>query len=99
MKLLLVTFCILLFIYNGQSSLIATANLHVDSAAIGIGTLLFHQRDANSPVRIVGLIDGLKSNTVHGFHVHRDALGQDQLNCTAAGPHFNPYSKNQIFSI
>ncbi|CAF1329761.1 unnamed protein product [Rotaria sordida] len=30
-------------------------------------------------------------NTVHGFHVHRDPLVNGELNCTAAGPHFNPY--------
>jgi hypothetical protein len=43
----------------------ATANLHVDSTMIAVGTVLFHQRDANSPVRAFGVLDGLKSNTVH----------------------------------
>ncbi|UJR22136.1 hypothetical protein I4U23_025200 [Adineta vaga] len=92
MKILLVTLCLLLLVHNRQCSLVATANLHVDSAAVGIGTLLFHQRDPTSPVRIVGIIDGLKSNTVHGFHVHRDPLMNGELNCTAAGPHLNPYN-------
>ncbi len=54
-----------LLVQNGQSDLVATANIHIDSTEIGIGTILFHQKDAGSPVRVVGIIDGLKSNTVH----------------------------------
>lgn len=65
MKLIFVTLCLLLLVHNEHCSLVATANLHIDSAQVGIGTLLFHQRDPASPVRIVGIIDGLKSNTVH----------------------------------
>ncbi|CAF0940528.1 unnamed protein product [Adineta ricciae] len=92
MKLIFITLCLLSLVHTKHCSLVATANLHIDSAQVGIGTLLFHQRDPASPVRIVGIIDGLKSNTVHGFHVHRDPLVTGQLNCTAAGPHFNPYN-------
>ncbi len=80
MKLLLIAICGLLFVHYGQSSLVATANLHVDSTQIGIGTLLFHQRDADSPVRVVGLIDGLKSNTVHvGFFLQKSKRNQSKI--------------------
>ncbi|CAF1052927.1 unnamed protein product [Rotaria sordida] len=68
------------------------ANLHADSTTIVLGSLFFYQLDADSPVRIIGVIDGLQRNTVHGFHVHRDSLMNGELNCTAAGPHFNPYN-------
>jgi hypothetical protein len=65
MKLLLLAICILLFVSNGQSDMVATANLHLDSATVAVGTVLFHQRDDESPVRVFGILDGLKSNTVH----------------------------------
>ena len=68
MKVLLVGVFVLLLVQDGQSQMTATANLHVDSTTIPVGTVLFHQRDANSPVRVVGILDGLKSNTIHaGF--------------------------------
>ncbi|CAF2074360.1 unnamed protein product, partial [Rotaria magnacalcarata] len=92
MKLLLVGLLIFSLVQIGHSALTATANIHVDSTSVAVGTVLFHQRDANSPVRVVGILDGLKNNSVHGFHVHRDPLMNGELNCTAAGPHFNPYS-------
>jgi len=65
MKFLLVAIYVLLCVHNGQSSLVATANLHIDSSELGIGTVLFYQLDADSPVRVAGIIDSLKSNTVH----------------------------------
>jgi hypothetical protein len=65
MKLLFVGIFALLFVQNGQSQMTATANLHVDSTTVPVGVVLFHQRDADSPVRVVGILDGLKSNTVH----------------------------------
>lgn len=65
MKLLFSCIFALLLVQNGQSDLVATANIHIDSTSIGIGTILFHQRDADSPVHVVGIIDSLKSNTVH----------------------------------
>ncbi|CAF4227238.1 unnamed protein product [Rotaria magnacalcarata] len=95
MKLLLVGILIFSLVQIGHSALTATANIHVDSTSVAVGTVLFHQRDANSPVRVVGILDGLKNNSVHGFHVHRDPLMNGELNCTAAGPHFNPYSMLQ----
>ncbi len=30
---------------------------------------------------------------IQGFHVHRDPLEKDVVNCSAAGPHFNPYGQ------
>jgi hypothetical protein len=65
MKVLFGILCVLLLVQDGQSQMTATANLHVDSTMIAVGTVLFHQRDANSPVRAFGVLDGLKSNTVH----------------------------------
>jgi hypothetical protein len=65
MKLLLFAIFVLLFVQNGQSDMIATANIHVDSTQYGIGTVLFHQRDADSPVQVFGIIDSLKPDTVH----------------------------------
>ena len=109
MKLLFTVVAIFLLVRDSQSDRTATANLHADCSLVPFGTLLFHQKDANSPVRVVGILDGLKRNTVHvcfvpkerltkkfsfqGFHVHADPLMNGELNCTAAGPHFNPYSK------
>lgn len=65
MKVFFTTVLMLLFVHDGRSAMTAVANIHVDSTSIGVGTILFHQRDSNSAVRIVGIIDGLKSNTVH----------------------------------
>ncbi len=65
MKLLLFAILILSFVHDGQNARVATANIHVDSTSIGIGTILFHQEQPQAPVRVVGIIDGLKMNTVH----------------------------------
>ncbi|CAF1215382.1 unnamed protein product [Rotaria sp. Silwood1] len=91
MKLSFFAILVFLLIQDGQSTMTAVALVHVDSSITPTGTILFYQRDTNSPVRVVGILNGLKSNTVHGFHVHRDPLINGELNCTAAGPHFNPY--------
>jgi hypothetical protein len=65
MKLLFLIICVLCLVHHGQSAMIATANLHVDSTSVAVGILLFYQQDANSPVRIAGVLEGLKNNTVH----------------------------------
>lgn len=65
MKVLVVIISTLLLIQHGYCGLTATANLHVDSSMIAVGTVLFYQRDEISPVRVIGILDGLKSNTVH----------------------------------
>jgi hypothetical protein len=65
MKLLFFAIVVLSIIQNVQNDMTATANIHIDSTQIGIGTILFHQRDAGTPLRIVGVIDSLKPNTVH----------------------------------
>lgn len=65
MQLLFVALVILSFVRDGQSAMVATANIHIDSTSIGIGTILFHQDAPNAPVRVVGVIDGLKKDTVH----------------------------------
>ena len=38
---------------------------------------------------IVGVIQGLGSNPLHGFHVHE--FGDLSDGCTSCGGHFNPY--------
>ncbi len=65
MKLLGLAIFILSLVQNGQSAMVATANIHIDSTQVGVGTLIFYQNDPNAPVRVAGIIDGLKANTVH----------------------------------
>jgi len=65
MKLLLFAIFLLSIVQNGQNDMTATANIHIDSTQIGIGTVLFYQRDADSALRVVGIIDSLKANSVH----------------------------------
>lgn len=65
MKFICLTLLLLSLVHNGQGAKVATANIHVDSTQVGIGTLLFYQQDPQTPVRIAGIIDGLKPNTVH----------------------------------
>ncbi|CAF3541531.1 unnamed protein product [Rotaria sp. Silwood1] len=65
-----------------------------------IGVLTFTQDNANSPVKITGRLTGLSNNTLLGFHIHEFPLIGNIKNCTAAGGHFNPYSKlNSRFTI
>jgi hypothetical protein len=65
MKVLFFAIFILSLVQDGQSAMVATANIHIDSTEIGIGTLIFFQNDPNTPVRVAGIIDSLKANTVH----------------------------------
>jgi len=65
MKLLLFAVFLLSIVQNGQNDMTATANIHIDSTQIGIGTVLFYQRDADSPLRVFGIIDSLKADSVH----------------------------------
>lgn len=65
MQRLFLALLILIAVQNGQAAKVAIANIHVDSTTAGIGTILFHQDDPQQPVRIAGIIDGLKPNTVH----------------------------------
>lgn len=65
MQRLFLALVILAVVHYGQTAMVATANIHIDSTPIGIGTVLFHQDSPQEPVRIAGIIDGLKPNTVH----------------------------------
>jgi hypothetical protein len=65
MKVFVFAIFILSLVHDGQSAMVATANIHIDSTEVGVGTLIFYQNDPNAPVRIGGIIDGLKPNTVH----------------------------------
>lgn len=65
MKFLLAALGALCLIHYGECGVLATANLHLDSSMVPSGTLLFEQRNPHGPVRIIGILDGLMSNTVH----------------------------------
>jgi hypothetical protein len=65
MKVFVFAIFILSLVHDGQSAMVATANIHIDSTEVGVGTILFFQNDPNTPVRVAGIIDGLKPNTVH----------------------------------
>lgn len=71
----------------------ARADLHADSSAFPIGTLIFTQPDfLGSNVRVTGSLFNLMPNTrYHGFHVHMFALPDGEWNCARAGEHWNPY--------
>ncbi len=72
---------------------VARADLHADSSFLPVGTLTFIQTDIlGSSVRVTGKLFNLMPNTrYHGFHVHMFALPNDELDCTKAGDHWNPY--------
>ncbi|CAF1588863.1 unnamed protein product, partial [Didymodactylos carnosus] len=73
--------------------MMAEASLHFDNNITVSGTITFTQADANSPVVVAGTLTGLvPHSTLHGFHVHQNSM-DNTLNCTAAGAHFNPYTK------
>jgi hypothetical protein len=65
MKFLFFALGALCLIHYGECGVIATANLHFDSSTEAAGALIFEQRQAHGPVRIVGILDGLSANTVH----------------------------------
>ena len=64
-RLLLLVCVLLCALHDGQSLQIGEANMHFDSNSTSVGILTLLQRDANHPVRIVGTMRGLASNTVH----------------------------------
>ncbi|CAF1247570.1 unnamed protein product [Adineta steineri] len=70
----------------------AYAKIYLDSSNTVAGHLTFMQSESHLPVVIKGQISNMTANTVHGFHVHQNPLGNGEFNCTAAGPHFNPYN-------
>ncbi|UJR10938.1 hypothetical protein I4U23_015123 [Adineta vaga] len=82
----------LFFVHNVQSMMMAKAKIHLNSKNEAVGYLMFMQANGNAPVIIKGKLWNMTPNTVHGFHVHEYPLLNKELNCTAAGPHFNPYS-------
>jgi Cu/Zn superoxide dismutase len=57
------------------------------------GQVQLYQASQDDPVQITVSVHGLTPPGLHGFHLHRDGNTAD--NCTAAGPHFNPF--NVIF--
>jgi Cu/Zn superoxide dismutase len=57
------------------------------------GQVQLKQSSQDEPVQITVSVHGLRPPGLHGFHLHRD--GNTANNCTAAGPHFNPF--NVIF--
>ena len=52
------------------------------------GTVLFSEE--NNYIKIEVNIEGLKKNSLHGFHIHE--AGDLTDNCTSMCSHFNPYN-------
>ncbi|CAF1086450.1 unnamed protein product [Adineta steineri] len=88
------TIAILFFtIFNhAQCAITASAVLYGDHSSTSHGALIFTQNDENSVVHITGTLSGLNATSSHGFHVHVNPVSDGSPNCTAAGPHFNPYN-------
>ena len=55
------------------------------------GTVTFSENFKNNNIKIDVNIKGLKSNSLHGFHVHEAGDLTDK--CTSMCAHFNPYGK------
>jgi superoxide dismutase, Cu-Zn family len=56
-----------------------------------VGTVVFNQNSADKPMEITLTLSGLEPNTEHGWHIHaKPVAAGDIVNCTTAGPHFNP---------
>ena len=56
------------------------------------GTVIFSENFKNNNIKIDVNIKGLKTNSLHGFHVHEAGDLTDK--CTSMCAHFNPYGKN-----
>lgn len=56
------------------------------------GTVMFSENFKNNNIKIDVNIKGLKSNSLHGFHIHEAGDLTDK--CTSMCAHFNPYGKN-----
>jgi len=56
------------------------------------GTVIFTEDLKNNCVNIDINIEGLKKNSLHGFHVHES--GDLTNHCESMCAHFNPYGKN-----
>ena len=56
------------------------------------GTVTFTENFKNNNIEIDVNVKGLKSNSLHGFHIHEAGDLTDK--CTSMCAHFNPYGKN-----
>ena len=56
------------------------------------GTVIFSENFKNNNIKIDVNVKGLKSNSLHGFHIHEAGDLTDK--CTSMCAHFNPYGKN-----
>ena len=56
------------------------------------GTVTFTENLKNNNIKIDVNVKGLKSNSLHGFHIHEAGDLTDK--CTSMCAHFNPYCKN-----
>jgi Cu-Zn family superoxide dismutase len=55
------------------------------------GLVSFHQETPTSATQIVVSANGLKPNSLHGFHIHE--FGDLTDGCATAGAHYNPKNK------
>ena len=61
------------------------------------GTVTFSENFKNNNIKIDVNIKGLKSNSLHGFHIHEAGDLTDK--CTSMCAHFNPNNKPDIKPI
>lgn len=54
------------------------------------GHITFHQRDADSKVKMIGVLNNLPFGC-HGIHIHE--FGDTSNGCTSAGEHLNPFGQ------
>ena len=85
----IVSFLIIYYLYNIMSNKPVYA-IAVFNDTIK-GTVKFTEDLDNNQIKIELNITGLKSNSLHGFHVHEAGDLTDK--CTSMCAHFNPYGK------
>ena len=80
--------------YNGEPAMLGLVNLEQNMGTSGVqGAIKLLQIKGTDYVTIKGKITGLTPGK-HGLHIHQEGEGKLTNDCTTAGGHFNPKSKN-----